>query len=108
MSAQISCKTDCIEYIVNNSDDESFTAGYLKLESEKSYQEDGGDYKAPKDDVVTQIYSAESDHGDFRWEVTSRRSGFDSFAEIEEVRLIEAPENCDPLDTPRFTIEELD
>lgn len=108
MSWQIVCNTDYIEYLFDNNEENPHLTGYLAFASENSYQEESGEYKAPKDDVVTQVYTADSDHGVFIWKVTARRSGFNTYAEIEDVYLIEAPENCETLDSPRFSIKESD
>ncbi|HHR6469828.1 TPA: hypothetical protein ACS8CE_003443 [Providencia alcalifaciens] len=106
MSIEISCNSDYVEYVHENDEDNSFLTSDLSLVSSHVSQEKSAGYKEPDDTVMTQIYTAESDHGEFRWEVTVRREGFNSFAEIEDVRLIEAPEDCETLDSPSFKIKE--
>ncbi|WP_323086619.1 hypothetical protein [Providencia alcalifaciens] len=106
MSIEINCNSDYVEYMYENNEDNSFLTGDLSLVASNVSQEKSAGYKEPDDTVMTQIYMAESDHGEFRWEVTARREGFNSFAEIEDVRLIEAPENCETLDLPSFEIKE--
>lgn len=98
------CTSDCIKYILqNNAQDESFTTGSITLNNTEMHKEPSGGYQEPSDDVRTDTYTAISDHGYFTWIVTSRRSGFESFANIEDVKCIE-PSGCDILDDPNFVI----
>lgn len=61
-----------------------------------------GEYKTT-DDVVTYLYTAESEHGIFFCTVIARRKGLDYSAEIEEV-LVAAPEGCEVEDKPHFEV----
>lgn len=55
------------------------------------------------DIVLTEQYSANNELGSFRWKVTSRLSGLEGSAVIEDTSLISAPERC-TVETPRFEI----
>jgi len=106
MSWEISCTTYSINYVVDGVDD-SFNTDSINRIDRKLYEVDGGGYKEPKDNVMVDTYSAESEHGFFTWIVTARRAGFDGYAHIENVASTE-PENCEALDMPSFKIKEND
>ena len=97
MSWEIVCKTDYIDYSVANNEDESFFTNQIVLSN-------SSDYKAPKADVMVDTYIANSEHGIFQWTVTARRTGFNSFAEIEDTILTE-PNDCEALSSAYFAIE---
>jgi hypothetical protein len=99
MAWEIQLKVCSVDYVY---DDESFEINNVKLKSSQNYQEPGG-YKTPADDIIEEIYSAESEHGVFEWLVIAKRSGFDTYAEIEDVQLLKQPQGCDS-DTPNFEI----
>ena len=85
--------------------DESFEIDDIGLKNRKIYQEPSGGYKEPADDVMEDIYTAESEHGVFEWLVIARRSGFNSYADIEDVQLLSEPQGCDS-EAPSFEISE--
>lgn len=104
MSWETYCTSDSIEYVLqNNAQDEIYTTGSITLNNTKMQKEPSGGYQEPDDDVRTDTYIASSDHGYFKWIVISRRSGFESFANIEDVQCIE-PSGCDILDNPNFVV----
>lgn len=104
MSWGIVCKTDYIDYAVTNNEDESFFTNLIVFQNRNIYQEESGEYKAPKDDVIVDTYIANSEHGLFQWTVTARRSGFNSYAVIEDIYLNE-PNGCEALSSAYFDIE---
>ncbi len=102
MSWQIQLLSNDIEYIKK---DETYQTNVISLTGSEFHKEPSGGYQEPEDDVLEQIYSADSDHGQFQWRVTSRRTGFNSFPDdIEEVELISAPESCETVNDPSFAI----
>lgn len=104
MSWEIVCNTDYIDYSVTNNEDESFFTNTIVFQNRKILQEESSEYKAPKDDVMIDTYIANSDHGVFKWTVTARRSGFNSFAVIEDTYLTE-PNGCEALSSAFFNIK---
>ena len=104
MSWEIICKTDYIDYSVANNEDESFFTSQIVLSNREIHQEPSSEYKAPKDDVMVDTYIANSEHGIFQWTVTARRTGFNSFAEIEDIILTD-PNDCEALSSAYFDIE---
>jgi len=85
---------------------EGYETEDLAINDRKKWSEEGGGYKEPGDSVEKAIYAADSEHGIFRWEVTARRSGFNTYADIEEVCLVDSPKDCEVTDYPRFEIVE--
>ena len=53
---------------------------------------------------MVDTYIANSEHGIFQWTVTARCTGFNSFAEIEDIILTE-PNDCEALSSAYFDIE---
>ncbi len=101
-----------IKLITNNikysCDDETYTTTKITFVDRKLWQEPSGGYKEPNDDVMQDTYQANSEHGLFEWVVTARRTGFNSYAEIEDVDKIKEPKNCETLEQPSFGINEVE
>ena len=76
-------------------------------QTRKFWTEKSAGYQEPDDTVTEIIFKAKSEHGDFIWRVTSRRSGFESFNVIEDVELIQPPK-CEIHELPSFEIIEDD
>ncbi|KAB7674504.1 hypothetical protein [Plesiomonas shigelloides] len=102
MAWQIKWNGYSIGYTYRN---ESFEINDIYLKNRKIRQEPSSGYKEPDDDVMEDIYYAESEHGIFEWLVIARRSGFDGYAVIEDIYLLSKPEGCDS-EAPSFEIYE--
>lgn len=102
MSWKIVLKSETVEYRV---DGEPYYTHAIKLVSADFHNEPGG-YKEPEDTVCVAIYEADSGHGKFTWKVSARRSGFETYATIEDVfeTTIPDPSSID-VDEPSFDIE---
>ena len=100
MSSEIEWNGYDVEYTYG---DESYVIDDVSSISVKHHQEKSAGHQEPDDDVVTEVFSADTEHGEFRWSVTARRSGFESSAEIEDVEVLQEPEGCDA-ESPSFTI----
>lgn len=87
-----------------NNNDESFFTNPILLTNREIYQEKSSGYQKPDDDVMVDTYIASSDHGDFKWTVTACRSGFNSFAELENIVLAE-PYGFEALSSAYFAIQ---
>ncbi|GAA0494890.1 hypothetical protein [Tatumella punctata] len=105
MSWKITCNNDHANYSVDGSEDH-FSTYTINFIDENYHTEDSSDYKGPNDVVLIANFTASSDHGDFTWEVTSRRAGFNGFAEIENI-YSQTPDGCTLDDEPDFDIEEI-
>lgn len=106
MSWEIICSSDNIDYVLqNHGQDEIFATESIVFTDRTIHKVRSSGYQEPDDDVMVDIYIANSDHGYFKWTVTARRSGFNSFAEVEDVQCLE-PTGCEVLDNPTFVIRE--
>jgi hypothetical protein len=82
---------------------ESYETYEIEFVNSSSSQEKSGGYQEPADDVVINKYQADSEHGLFKWSVTARRSGFDSWGEIEDIYENTEPKGCEG-ELPCFSI----
>ncbi|EXU76769.1 hypothetical protein [Erwinia mallotivora] len=106
MSWEIVCSSESIDYVlIKTQEEESFTTESIIFNDRKIHQEPSGGYQEPNDHVMTDTYIANSEHGSFTWVVTARRSGFNSFAEIEDIQSFE-PIGCEALEIPLFSIRQ--
>lgn len=103
MAWEIIWDGNSVDYTFN---DESFSIDEIVFVSNEVHEEEGG-YKEPNDCVMTDKYSAETQHGSFEWEVTGRTTGFNTQPDIENVEIIKAPAGCES-DLPGFEIEIID
>lgn len=101
MAWEIKIKSRSFEY---QSGEEVFSNDSVRSIDRKLWKEPSGGYQEPDDDVIQDTYSAESDHGIFQWTVTARREGLNGYAEIESVELIKAPDACELIEYPSFSI----
>jgi hypothetical protein len=104
MSWKIVLETETVHYTIG---DESFTTSDIQLVKSELHNEPGG-YKEPEDTVVEETYSADSEHGTFTWKVRARRSGFETYAAIEDIFEISIPSSEIEADTPSFDVENED
>lgn len=86
--------------------EDSFSANEIKLEREDFHLEPSAGHQEAKDRVCVATYEAKSAHGKFAWRVTARQAGFETYAIIEDVLLIESPDEVDSVDLPTFSIEQ--
>lgn len=86
---------------------ETFTINSIALDNRNIRTERGGGYQEPDDTIMEDVYSATTEHGIFRWNVTARASGFDARADIEDIELVQIPSGCE-CDLPDFEIVESD
>ncbi len=106
MTWGIVCETNRVEYAINvNGKEENFVSKGIVFVNREITTEPSSAYKGPEDDVMTDKYSAESEHGDFVWEVVARRAGFDGHASIESTE-VTIPESCKLLIDAKFDIQE--
>lgn len=101
MNWRIKKQDDGVDYRVGK---EYFTTFELEIVTNDQRNETGP-HKEPNDSVVENIYSADSEHGIFKWRVIARRSGSESSASIEYVEAILIPDHCEETETPQFEIE---
>ena len=104
MSWKIVLKSETVEYQL---DDESHQTYPIQLVNEEFDSEPGG-YKEPNDTVCVATYEADSEHGKFTWKVSARRSGFETYAVIEEVFETTTPNPSINVEEPSFDIEDDD
>lgn len=83
-------------------DGEDYRVEGLMLENHAHHTEPGMN-PGETDIVLTEHYSANNELGSFKWKVTSRLSGPEGSAVIEDTSLISAPERC-TVETPLFEI----
>lgn len=81
---------------------EDYNVEVLMLESQNHHTEPGMG-PGENDIVLTEHYCGNNELGNFRWRVTSRLSGFEGRAEIEDISLVSVLERC-TVDTPLFEI----
>jgi len=86
--------------------DNSFFTDEIKLESENFHLEPSAGHQEPEEKVCVATYAAKSTHGKFAWRVTARQTGFETYAIIEDVLLIESPDQVKIADLPTFSIEQ--
>jgi hypothetical protein len=59
----------------------------VKFSESNFYEVPSGEYKAPDDTVLKSTFLAETEHGIFQCLVTSRRTGFNNYADIDEIEM---------------------
>ena len=103
MSWTVKVRSNQFNYFFNG---EKFTAT-VSLKEEKFSKEKSSGYQEPDDDVLNSIFSSETEHGYFEWSVRSVRTGFNSYAEIEDEEMTKQPENVEDYDGLEFFIKNL-
>ena len=103
MSWTVEVKSNKFNYYLN---DEEFT-GEISLKDEKFSKEKSSGYQEPDDDVLDSIFFSETEHGYFEWSVRSVRTGFNSYAEIEDEEMTKQPEKIEDYDAPEFVVKNL-
>nr|WP_289361851.1 hypothetical protein [Xanthomonas campestris]MDM7702373.1 hypothetical protein [Xanthomonas campestris pv. campestris] len=95
-----------MDKIVYTHSEESYVSRNIYRKSREVRHEPSAEYKAPDDDIMEDVYAAESEHGEFKWSVTARREGFETYAEIEDVEIIQSPRDCE-FEDPSFSIKQM-
>lgn len=87
MSWKIEVRSKKFEYYLN---DETYYSS-IELEDEVFDKEKSAGYQEPDDDVLKSTFIAKTEHGNFKWLIRSARTGFNSYAEIEDSSVVEQP-----------------
>lgn len=99
MSWSIRLNSKNLEYYIG---DETFYVS-IRHSSSNFHEEPSSGYQEPNDIVLESVFNAESEHGSFKWLVVSRRTGFNSFAEIDDIQF-DCPDKVEDLVGPEFSI----
>ena len=101
MTWEIKLATEHVEY--ENCGEIYSTKSIFRVDRKIHFEPSAG-YQEPEDQVIEDIYKADSEHGLFEWVVTARLTGFNSHAEIDDIQAKE-PEHCEILNQPSFFVE---
>ncbi|MFY9260980.1 MAG: hypothetical protein WAO71_10780 [Gallionella sp.] len=105
MSWRIVSKIKTVQYKLGG---EYYQTDEIKFLSEE-FHDEPGEYKEPNDTVCVAAFEADSEHGKFTWKVSARRSGFETYAAIEDVFEATTPNPSIEVDKqPSFDIENED
>lgn len=98
---EIRLETDSVEYSYDGS---IYKTELIKFIGRTTDSEPNCGYQEPDNQIMIDLYRANSEHGIFEWSVSARQEGFKTLVEIDDIEVIKIPLNCVILTPPKFYI----